>query len=66
MIVKQIIEFGCGCALTKRARTSGRKFTTFDHRGTHCANMLQAIFTMGGWGIIEVNEVIAELRYFLC
>ncbi len=33
MIVKQIIEFGCGCALTKRARTSGRKFTKFDHRG---------------------------------
>ena len=32
MIVKQIIEFGCGCSLTKRARTSGRKFTKFDHR----------------------------------
>ena len=31
MIVKQIIEFGCGCALTKRALTGGRKFTKFDH-----------------------------------
>ncbi len=41
MIVKQIIEFGRGCALTKRARTSGRKFTKFDHRD--CLGILGAI-----------------------
>ncbi len=46
MIVKQIIEFGRGCALTKRARTSGRKFTTFDHCVLCTLYMLDVVIIM--------------------